>query len=110
MMQIPHFTKEIVDRCLAYNSDEPIESVLDILSLDDDVRNELLRLPDEKMVDVAFLCNNYPANIDINFEVKDPEDVTAGNVVSVVVSIERDADEAEVDDTIGLVSAPFFPK
>jgi pre-mRNA-splicing helicase BRR2 len=110
LMQIPHFTKEIVDRCLAYNSDEPIESVLDILSLDDDVRNELLRLPDDKMVDVAFLCNNYPANIDINFEVKDPEDVTAGNVVSVVVSIERDADEAEVDDTLGLVSAPFFPK
>jgi pre-mRNA-splicing helicase BRR2 len=110
LMQIPHFTKEIIDRCLAYNSEEPVESVLDILSLDDEVRNDLLRLPEEKMVDVATFCNNYPANIEINFEVKDPDDVTAGNLVAIAVSIEREADETEEYDLLGQVSAPFYPK
>ena len=37
----------------------PIEWVLDILLLDDDVRNDLLQLSDEKMGDVAMFCNSY---------------------------------------------------
>lgn len=113
LMQIPHFTREIVERCENYDGGEPIESVFDILSLDDDVRNDLLQLPDEKMADVAVFCNAYP-NIDVTFKVQDPDDVTAGDPVELIVKLERDVDEEEMDEEevnqIGLVSAPLFPK
>ena len=113
LMQIPHFTKEIVQRCENYEGEEPIESVFDILSLEDDIRNDLLQLPDEKMADVAVFCNAYPS-VDVTFQVQDPDDVTAGDPVEIIVSLQRDIDEEEMDDAeidqIGLVSAPLYPK
>uniref|UniRef100_A0A7S1ZT27 SEC63 domain-containing protein n=1 Tax=Trieres chinensis TaxID=1514140 RepID=A0A7S1ZT27_TRICV len=113
LMQIPHFTKEIIARCEAYEGEEPIESVFDILTIDDEVRNDLLRLPDEKMADVAVFCNNYP-NVDVTFTVQDADDVTAGDPVQVVVKLEREIDEDEMEEEdlsqLGVVSAPLFPK
>ena len=115
LMQIPHFTKEIVGRCEAYEGEEPIESVFDILTLDDDVRNDLLRLPDEKMADVAVFCNNYP-NIEVAFEVQDSDDITASDPVQIAIKLEREVDDEdeedeEVDETqFGKVAAPLFPK
>lgn len=99
-------------RCVAYDGEEPIESVFDILSLDDDVRNDLLRLPDDKMADVAVFCNSYP-NIEVSHDVKDPDDVTAGDPVKVVVNLEREIDEEDMDEDeiadLGKVSAALFP-
>jgi pre-mRNA-splicing helicase BRR2 len=111
LKQIPHFTDEIVKRCTEYEGEEKIESVFDILTLDDDVRNDLLRLPDDKMADVAVFCNNYP-NIEVSFEVEEAEDVTAGDAVRIRVNLEREVDEdAEEEDLedLGKVSAPLFP-
>eukprot|EP00579_Thalassiosira_antarctica_P032956 CAMPEP_0201991530 /NCGR_PEP_ID=MMETSP0905-20130828/340_1 /ASSEMBLY_ACC=CAM_ASM_000554 /TAXON_ID=420261 /ORGANISM="Thalassiosira antarctica, Strain CCMP982" /LENGTH=2336 /DNA_ID=CAMNT_0048545961 /DNA_START=59 /DNA_END=7069 /DNA_ORIENTATION=- len=115
LMQIPHFTKETVERCESYQGEDPIESVFDILTLDDDVRNDLLRLPDEKMADVAVFCNNYP-NIEVAFEVQDLDDITASDPVQISVKLERevddeDEDDEEIDETqFGKVAAPLFPK
>lgn len=112
LMQIPHFTKEIIQRCEAYDGEEPIESVLDILSLDDDVRNDLLKLPDNKMGDVAMFCNSYPS-IDVTFDVQDPDDVATGEPVEIFVTLERDIDEddmEEEEEELGVVTAPLFPK
>ena len=99
-------------RCTEYDGDEPIESVLDILALDDDVRNDLLRLPEDKMADVAVFCNSFPS-VDVKFDVKDPDDVTAGDPVQVVVSLERDIDEEDMSEEdlseLGKVSAALFP-
>ena len=111
LKQIPHFTDEIIKRCDAYQGEEPIESVFDILTLEDDVRNDLLRLPDEKMADVAVFCNSYP-NIEVSYEVQDPDDVTAGDPVQVVVTLEREVDEDMTEDELadlGAVSAPLYP-
>ena len=112
LMQVPHFTKEIVDRCESHDGEEPIESVFDILTLDDDVRNDLLQLPDEKMADVAVFCNNYP-NVEVSFDVQDPDDLTASDPVQITVKLEREVDEddeEEDESEIGKVSAPLFPK
>jgi pre-mRNA-splicing helicase BRR2 len=113
LKQVPHFTKDIIDRCDAYEGEEPIESVFDILTLDDDVRNDLLRLPDDKMADVAVFCNNYP-NVDVSFEIQDADDVSAGDPVTMVVKLEREIEEEEMDEEevkqLGVVSAPLFPK
>ena len=111
LKQIPHFTDEIIKRCVSYKGEEPIETVFDILTLEDDTRNALLCLTDEKMADVAIFCNNYP-NVEVTFEVKDPNDVTAGASVQIVVCLERECEE-DLDDSemgqLGIVSAPFFP-
>jgi pre-mRNA-splicing helicase BRR2 len=113
LMQIPHFTKEIVQRCEAYEGEEPIESVFDILTLEDDVRNDLLRLPEEKMADVAVFCNNYP-NIEVAFDVQDADDITASDPVQIVVTLEREVDEDDEDEIdeseMGKVAASLFPK
>ena len=113
LMQIPHFTNEIIGRCEAHKGEDPVESVFDILSLDDDIRNDLLRLPDEKMADVAVFCNSYP-NVDVSFTVEDPDDVAAGDPVEIRVKLERDIDEEEMEEDelrqLGQVSAPLYPK
>jgi pre-mRNA-splicing helicase BRR2 len=112
LSQIPHFTDEIIRRCQAFKGEEPIEAVFDILNLEDGVRNDLLRLPDAKMADVAVFCNNYP-NIDVAFDVQDSDDITAGDPVSLKISLEREVDEDEVDEeeiaNMGMVSSTSFP-
>jgi pre-mRNA-splicing helicase BRR2 len=97
---------------LAHEGDEPIESVFDILTLDDDVRSDLLRLPDDKVADVAVFCNNYP-NVEVTFTVEDADNVTTGDPVKVVVNLTREVDEEEMEEAelagLGTVSAPLFP-
>jgi pre-mRNA-splicing helicase BRR2 len=72
----------------------------------------LLRLPEEKMADVAVFCNNYP-NVEISFNVQNPDDVTAGDPVQIVVELKREVDEEEMTSEeladLGTVSAPLFP-
>lgn len=109
LKQIPHFTDEIIKRCKSYEGDEPIESVFDILTLEDEVRDDLLRLPNEKMADVAVFCNNYP-NIEVSYQVQDEDEITTGDPVQIVVNLEREIDDEEIsDDEIGTVSAPLYP-
>jgi pre-mRNA-splicing helicase BRR2 len=111
LKQIPHFSDEIIKRCQEYKGEDPVESVFDILALDDEVRNELLQLPDEKMADVAVFCNSYP-NIDITFNVMEAEDVTAGYPVQIVVNLEREIDDDLTEDelaNLGKVSATLYP-
>ncbi|KAL3923274.1 MAG: hypothetical protein SGILL_001748 [Bacillariaceae sp.] len=112
LKQIPHFTDEIVKRCVDYQGEEPIESVFDILTLEDDVRNQLLQLPDDKMADVAVFCNNYP-NIEVSYQVEDEDDVTTGDPVQIAVQLEREIDEEEMTQeelaALGTVSAPLYP-
>ena len=111
LKQIPHFSDEIVKRCTEYDGEEPIESVFDILTIDDDVRNDLLRLPDDKMADVAVFCNNYP-NIEVEHVVEDADAITAGDPVRIKVSLEREVDEdveEEELENLDKVSASLFP-
>jgi pre-mRNA-splicing helicase BRR2 len=113
LMQVPHFTAEIIQRIYRHGSNERVETVFDILSLDDDVRNDLLRLPEDKMIDVALFCNTYP-NVDVVFSVLDPDDITSGDTIRVQVKLERvindeNLTEEEID-RLDVVVAPFYPK
>ncbi len=111
LLQIPHFTKEIVARCEALKP-EPVESPLGILELEDDVRDTLLQMPPAKMADVARFCNAYP-NIELEYEVAGGADsVVAGQPVSVVVTLEREVDDDDEEASSGTtqVVAPLYPK
>ena len=62
MLQLPHVTKETLERCKAeFNGalkGEDVESVFDLMALDDDVRDDLLRLGPKEMAEVAAFCNS----------------------------------------------------
>ena len=60
----------------------------------------------EELGDVARVCNQYPS-VELSFEVEDADEVTAGDSVTVVVELEREADEFSGVPT---VHAPRFPK
>nr|WJH19483.1 U5-200K [Euglena gracilis] len=102
LLQLPHFTPALAKKCSA----KGVESVFDLLELEDETRWELLGLSDAKLHDLAVVCNQYP-NVNVDFSVLEPTDLHAGQPVTVSVSLERELDEAE---PVPKVSAPLFPK
>uniref|UniRef100_A0A1A9ZDE9 U5 small nuclear ribonucleoprotein 200 kDa helicase n=1 Tax=Glossina pallidipes TaxID=7398 RepID=A0A1A9ZDE9_GLOPL len=99
LKQLPHFNADIIKRC----TEKKIETVFDIMELEDDDRSRLLQLNDDQMADVARFCNRYP-NIEINFKVEDKDRIRPGSTVNVDVQLERE------DEVTGPVIAPFFPQ
>jgi len=98
LRQIPHFSVEMVTKCRG----KDIDSVFDIIEMENDDRDNLLKLGDKEMANVARFCNRYP-NIDMNHTVEDPEDAAANRPTNVHITLEREADLA------GDVIAPFYP-
>ncbi|OBZ77999.1 putative U5 small nuclear ribonucleoprotein helicase [Grifola frondosa] len=96
---------EVIKRC----KDAGIESVYDIMEMEDDKRNEVLQMDTRQMRDVATFVNSYPT-LDVNYELAKGE-YTAGAPITLQVSLSRDTDEeadaAGVDDET--VIAPFYP-
>ena len=90
--------QEVVDKCVAAE----IESVFDIMELEDAERNKLLSFNQDEMADIARFCNRYP-NIELEFSVKHKDSLAAGSPVNVEVKLERE------DEVTGPVIAPFFP-
>lgn len=101
LKQLPHFTTDMIKRC----TEKKIESVFDIMDMEDEARNSLLDLTPAQMVDVAKFCNRYP-NIDMSFEVAHKDDIHSGAPVVVSVKLEREEEESVAPHVI----APFFPQ
>ena len=80
-----------------------VETVFDIMELEDDDRSKLLQLTDAQMADVARFCNRYP-NIEMSYEVQDKDRIHSGSSVNVIVQLERE------DEVTGPVIAPFYPQ
>uniref|UniRef100_S4RJ64 SEC63 domain-containing protein n=1 Tax=Petromyzon marinus TaxID=7757 RepID=S4RJ64_PETMA len=99
LKQLPHFTADHVKRC----TEQGVESVFDVLEMEDAARSALLQLDDSKMADVARFCNRYP-NIELSYELSDKDNVHSGSAVVVMVQLERE------DEVTGPVIAPFFPQ
>ena len=51
-----------------------VESIFDIMEMDDGDRSALLQMTQTQMADVARFCNRYP-NIELSYEVVDKDDV-----------------------------------
>jgi pre-mRNA-splicing helicase BRR2 len=102
LKQIPHFNNDIIKRC----NEAGIESVFDLMEMEDEQRTELLQMRPNQLAAVAGFVNKYP-NIDVNFEVEDPESIVAKAPSFLKVELERDVDEEEEVDTS--VHAPFYP-
>ncbi|XP_063432226.1 U5 small nuclear ribonucleoprotein 200 kDa helicase-like [Mytilus trossulus] len=99
LKQLPHFTTEIVKKCI----DKGVESIFDVMEMEDEERNTILSFSEAQMADVARFCNRYP-NIELTYEVQDKESISSGSAVNVQVTLERE------DELAGPVIAPFFPQ
>ena len=76
------------------------------MALEDEERDDVLQLPEEKLNDVASFVNKYP-NIDILYEMDVAEPLTAGEQKQITITVERDE---EMEDLL-VESATFpFPK
>nr|GMD43550.1 DExH-box ATP-dependent RNA helicase DExH12-like [Ipomoea batatas] len=106
LLQLPHFTKELVKKCRE-NPGKSIETIFDLLEMEDDERRELLQISDSQLMDIARFCNCFP-NIDLAYEVVDSENVSVGGKdISMQVTLERDL---EGRTEVGPVFAPRYPK
>uniref|UniRef100_A0A8C9Z2L4 U5 small nuclear ribonucleoprotein 200 kDa helicase n=1 Tax=Sander lucioperca TaxID=283035 RepID=A0A8C9Z2L4_SANLU len=99
LKQLPFFTSEHIKRC----TDKGVESIFDIMEMEDEERTALLQLSDAQMADVARFCNRYP-NIELSYEVAEKDNLKSGSPVLVQVQLERE------EEVTGPVIAPLFPQ
>ncbi|XP_017305178.1 putative U5 small nuclear ribonucleoprotein 200 kDa helicase [Diaphorina citri] len=99
LKQLPHFNADIIKRC----TEKGVETVFDIMELEDDDRLRLLQLSESQLADVARFCNRYP-NIELSYEVLNKDRISSGSSVNVVVNLDRE------DEVTGPVIAPFYPQ
>lgn len=106
LLQLPHVDAELVGKC----EKAGIESVSDLIDMEDDDRVKLLSLKTSQMQAIARACNNYP-DIEVKFEVEDKNDVHSGGRVVISVTLERDPDDEEaVIKGVPKVTAPRYPQ
>ncbi|KAF8156619.1 Sec63 Brl domain-containing protein [Crassisporium funariophilum] len=104
LKQIPHFEPDVIKRC----KDAKIESVYDVMEMEDEQRNEMLQMTPAQMRDVATFVNSYPT-LDVSHELVKGE-YTAGAPVVMKVALARDADEDDEEGGDQTVIAPFYPQ
>ncbi|CAB3405618.1 unnamed protein product [Caenorhabditis bovis] len=101
LKQLPHCTQSLLDRA----KEKKVESVFELLELENDDRMEILGMEGAQLADVAKFCNNYPS-IEVEHELESSA-VAVNDSVVVNVSMERDND---IDGLAPPVVAPLFPQ
>ncbi|WVQ83790.1 hypothetical protein IAT38_005934 [Cryptococcus sp. DSM 104549] len=102
LKQVPYFDGEVLGRFKA----KGLDSVYDIMELEDDERNDLLGMNDRQLARVAKFVNSYP-NIEVSYSVEDASSLTSSEPVTINVTLDREADEDNPDDQVA--DAPHFP-
>ncbi|KAL9670008.1 hypothetical protein QQ045_007558 [Rhodiola kirilowii] len=105
LLQLPHFTKELAKKCQE-NPNKSIETVFDLVEMEDEERRDLLQMSGSQLRDIARFCNRFP-NIDITYQILEPENIHAGDDITLQVLLERDM---EGSTEIGPVDATRYPK
>jgi len=112
LMQIPFFTPERVKAA----GELGIKTIFDFMDAmgEDSTRTRLLQrtsITESQLGKIAHFTNKKYPNIDLAYELEDPDSVVAGSPSYIKVKIERELDgedeKAEVDTT---VHAPFYPQ
>ncbi|KAI0979875.1 hypothetical protein GJ496_001918 [Pomphorhynchus laevis] len=98
LKQVPHFTAEIIQRC----KDKNIESIFDLIEMDDDERIELLQITSQsKLADIAQFCNKYP-NIELSYDL-----IKNGETINVAIDSDED-DKMEISEKRRRPNLPMF--
>ncbi|XP_010425675.1 PREDICTED: DExH-box ATP-dependent RNA helicase DExH12-like isoform X2 [Camelina sativa] len=88
LLQLPHFTEDLAKRCQE-NPGKNIKTVFDLMEMEDVERQELLKMQNAQLLDIARFCNRFP-NIELAYEVVGSEEVTPRKVITLQVMLERD--------------------
>jgi len=103
LMQLPHVTKDMALKLGKMG----VNSVAELMDMEDDERNQALALPPSKMQDIAQFCNNFP-DIDVKYQLEDESEVVAGESAVLTVDLEREEDEEQTG--VPMVNAPRYPQ
>lgn len=96
LKQVPYFDAEVLARFKG-------DSVYDIMELEDDERNDMLRMNDRQLARVAKFVNSYP-NIEVSYKI-DSSSLNSSDPITLDITLDKETDES--DDQ--LADAPHFP-
>ncbi|MCJ1451852.1 DEIH-box ATPase [Mycoblastus sanguinarius] len=109
LKQIPHFSPEVVKAA----NDSGAKDIFEFMDLmipsenkDYEKMVKRLGLDNKQLAQVAGFTNNKYPNVEIEFEVEDPQEINTNSPAYLKVVITRDVDEDEEPDTT--VHAPFY--
>ena len=110
LKQIPHFDDEVVEAC----NKTGVKDVFEFMEAMDPSENpdykklvSSMGLSGQQLGDAAKFTNERYPNVDLTFELEDPENVASGTPSYLSVSIERQLEEDEEPNLT--VHAPFYP-
>jgi pre-mRNA-splicing helicase BRR2 len=110
LKQIPHFGPEAIKVANEYN----INDIFEFMEAMDPSENKdygtlvkRLGLDNKQLAQAAAFTNEKYPNIELDFQVEDPENITSGEPAYLKIKIEREVEEDEEPDTT--VHAPFYP-
>ncbi|KAL9632039.1 MAG: hypothetical protein Q9164_005558, partial [Protoblastenia rupestris] len=111
LKQIPHFGPEVIKAA----NDVGAKDIFEFMELMDPSENKdyekmikRLGLDNKQLSQAAAFTNNKYPNVEIEFEVEDPESIATSTPAYLKVHITREVDEDEEPDTT--VHAPFYPQ
>ncbi|PVH88595.1 Sec63-domain-containing protein [Cadophora sp. DSE1049] len=112
LKQIPHFTPEVIKAA----NDSGVTDIFEFMEAMDPSENpnyealvKRLGLSQNQLAQAANFTNSKYPNIDLEFELEDPEDITAGDPSYIKIKITRDVDDEDSADVDTTVHAPFYP-
>lgn len=112
LKQIPHFEDSVIKAA----NESGINDILEFMDAMDPEENKnydklikKLGLSNRQLADAAKFTNDYYPNLELNFELEDPESVTAGAPSHLTVSVEREVDDEDEEVVNTEVHAPFYP-
>ncbi|KAI4247759.1 MAG: hypothetical protein L6R40_001345 [Gallowayella cf. fulva] len=109
LKQIPHFSDEVIEVANKVG----VKDVVDFIDAMDPAKPQgktlakRLGLDNKQLSQVAAFTNNQYPDIDMDFEVLDQDDITAGSPSYLQVKITRNVEGDQEPDTT--VHAPFYP-
>lgn len=110
LKQIPHFDNDTVKAAQKFG----INDIYEFMEAMDPDENkdykkliQALGLDNKQLGEAATFTNDYYPNVELNFELLDPEDVTANSPSYLSVTVTRDLQDDEEPKTE--VHAPFYP-
>ncbi|KAJ6106764.1 hypothetical protein N7512_010281 [Penicillium capsulatum] len=129
LKQIPHFSPEVIQVAHEYkyvlpvspcqivihsNGVHRINDIFEFMEAMDPSENKdyatlvkCLGLNNKQLAQAAAFTNEKYPNIELDFQVEDPESITSGEPAYLKVKIQREVEEDEEPDTV--VHAPFYP-
>ncbi len=108
LMQLPYFDFELVEKCKINN----INDIPDLMNMEDEDRNNLLKFNSKELNEVAEVCNRYPfiemkVNLKNNKNTRKNNEIMAGENVEFEISLTRELEEGV--NSMSAVISQYLP-